>query len=458
MRRAVNAALAARLSRALVGCYPPRWKRRYAAELLDVLDQHRAGLPTVLSLAGGVLSTHLDPDYRMEVRLMPRLSRDTKLLIVMCAAVPLGLLAVLVLPQIPRNIRESHWHPTSSDSVGAIAFSRDQRIMVSGAGRAPWEATSSLWDVTDQARPRRLAVFEGGDPVTISPDGHTVATTAFGGQPVLWNVTRPQHPARLAVLSDRFSGALWGEAFSPGGRVLVAASASEVVLWDVADPARPRLLRVLAAAPLVSDNPGPVPFGVGPGDLAFSVDGRTLASVSGRDQVTVWNVARPARAARIAILTGPRDYFAALAFSPGGNLLAGVTYHGTVVVYRLTGPAGPVRVSTRRGGLAIARFHDGTGGLGSPCGPGCTVNAAYALGFTPDGHALTVVIDRPEPWPSSADRDTIFTWHVAAAGTLSELATTFRNVNDAQPVLAPGDRVVADGAVAGGRVHLWTMP
>ena len=36
-------ALADRLSRAVVGCYPRRWKQRYAAELLDVLDQHRRG-------------------------------------------------------------------------------------------------------------------------------------------------------------------------------------------------------------------------------------------------------------------------------------------------------------------------------------------------------------------------------------------------------------------------------
>jgi hypothetical protein len=54
-------ALADRLSRAVVGCYPRRWKQRYAAELLDVLDQHHAGPRTVLSLAGGALGTHLDP-------------------------------------------------------------------------------------------------------------------------------------------------------------------------------------------------------------------------------------------------------------------------------------------------------------------------------------------------------------------------------------------------------------
>jgi len=31
---------AGRLSRALVGCHPRRWRERYGEEMLDVLDQH----------------------------------------------------------------------------------------------------------------------------------------------------------------------------------------------------------------------------------------------------------------------------------------------------------------------------------------------------------------------------------------------------------------------------------
>src|SRR5690242_9839819 len=398
---AVKPSLADRLSRAVVGCYPRRWKQRYAAELLDVLDQHDAGPRTVLSLAGGALSTHLDPDYRMQIRLKPRLSRDTKLYIAIFAAIIVGVPALVILPMIPRAIRESRWEPSSSDS-------------------------------------------------------------AFGGraQAALWNVTRPRHPARLAVLSVGLSGALWGEAFSPDGRILAAASTSRLVLWDVADPARPCLLRILAAAPLVPDNPGPVPFGVGQGDLVFSPNGRMLASVSGSGQVTVWEVARPARAARIATLAGPRDYFAALAFSPRGNLLAGVTYHGSVLVFRVAGPGGPARVTTRPGILASARFPGGGSTPASPCGPGpgCAVPAAYAVGFTPDGRALRVVIDRPETYPSTAARDTVFTWQVTGSGDLSDLTTIFRDVNDAQPTLAMGDRSVADGSLTGGEVHLWPLP
>ena len=449
-------ALADRLSRAVVGCYSRRWKQRYAAELLDVLDQHHAGPRTVLSLAGGALSTHLDPDYRMQIRL----SRDAKIYIAIFAAIIVGVPALVILPMIPRAIRESRWQPSSSDSVDAIALSRDQRILVSSAGLTPWAATSTLWNVTDQARPRRLSVFEGGSPATISPDGATVATNAFGGraQVALWNVTRPRHPARLDVLSAG-SGALWGEAFSPDGRILAVASTSGLVLWDVADPARPRLLRRLAAAPLPLDNPGPpVPFGVTQGDLVFSPDGRMLASVSGRDQVTVWDVARPARAARLATLAGPHDYFAALTFSPRGNLLAGVTYHGSVLVFRVAGPGRPARVSIRPGLLASARFPGGGSTQAGPCGGDCSFAAAYAAGFTPDGHALTVVIARPETWPSTAARDTVFTWQVAGSGALSDLTTIFRDVNDAQPTLAPGGRIVADGSLTDGQVRLWTLP
>jgi len=455
----MRTALADRLSRALVGCYPPRWKQRYAAELLDVLDQHRAGPRTVLSLASGVLSSHLDPAYRMEIRVVPRLGRDTWRYLIIFAVTLVGCAAVALGPEIVTSIRESSWHPSADGNVGTVAFSRDLRFMVSSVGSTPWAATATLWDVTDQARPRRLSVFEGGDPITISPDGRTVATSAFSGQPALWNVSRPRHPVRLAVLPARFrSGALWGEAFSPDGGILAVASASGLVLWNVADPSRPRLLRTLAA-PLQQRGPAPVPFGVGNGDLVFSPDGHLLASVSGSGQATLWNVAHPARATRIATMAGPRDYFTALAFSPRGDLLAGVTYHGSVLVFRLTDPARPVRAALRPRILASARFPGGAATVpASSCAPSCGVAAAAAAAFTPDGHALTVVVDRPEAYPSTAARDTVFTWQVTASGALDGLTTIFRDVSDVQPTLAPGDRIVASGSPTGGQVRLWALP
>ena len=137
-----------------------------------------------------------------------------------------------------------------------------------------------------------------------------------------------------------------------------------------------------------------------------------------------------------------------------------MTYHGSVLVFRVAGPGRPVRVTTRPGILASARCPGGGDAPATPCGPGpgCSVPAAYAVGFTPDGRALTVVVDRPETYPSTAARDTVFTWQVAGSGALSGLTTIFRDVSDAQPILAHGGRIVADGSLIGGEVHLWTLP
>ncbi len=133
------------------------------------------------------------------------------------------------------------------------------------------------------------------------------------------------------------------------------------------------------------------------------------------------------------------------------------TFQGSVLVFRLAGPGHPVRVATLPHLLASARFPSGARGPADPCNPGCAT-AAYAIGFTSDGHALTVVIDRSEAFPSTTDRDTVFTWQVASSGALSGLTTIFRNVSDSQPTLAPGDRIVADGSELGGKVHLWSLP
>jgi hypothetical protein len=72
--------------------------------------------------------------------------------------------------------------------------------------------------------------------------------------------------------------------------------------------------------------------------------------------------------------------------------------------------------------------------------------------------SVTDRIDRPETFPSTAARDTVFTWQVASSGALSDLTTIFRDVSDTQPTLAPGGRIVADGSPAGGQVRLCALP
>jgi GAF domain-containing protein len=57
-------ALAVRLSRLLVGCYPRHWRERYGDEMLEVLGQCQPTARTVLSLWTGAVSAHLSPGPR----------------------------------------------------------------------------------------------------------------------------------------------------------------------------------------------------------------------------------------------------------------------------------------------------------------------------------------------------------------------------------------------------------
>ena len=130
-------------------------------------------------------------------------------------------------------------------------------------------------------------------------------------------------------------------------------------------PARPRLLTVLDA------HVGPVTHA----DIAFSPDGHLLALASGNGQVTLWDVARPARAAPVATITGRGGYFQALAFSPRGGLLAGVTTGGTVLVYRLDGRNRPALTASRSGLAAQALY---PGGVRAPAGLAAGCPAAWS--------------------------------------------------------------------------------
>ena len=92
-----------------------------------------------------------------------------------------------------------------------------------------------LWDVTDPAHPARMATLTdaaGITAVTFSPDGHTVATSNRDKNTILWDLAGAA-PAALATLP-----AAYPLKFSPDGRTGVTSGAS-VIVWDLTDPAHP---------------------------------------------------------------------------------------------------------------------------------------------------------------------------------------------------------------------------
>jgi WD40 repeat protein len=439
-----------RLSRALVGCHPRRWRNRYGEEMLDVLDQHQASARTVASLAASAISTHLDPAYRMAGLTMAWSRRAA--LVSAAVVVPIALAALYIRVA---TWKDGHWH-IGLGGVTAMAFSPADSHLLVTATSGNLDGLDTLWNVTSSARPRRLANFEGGAPTVFAPDGRTVATVAFSDQPALWNVADRSKPARITTLPSGDDTKLWGEAFSPDGRILAAAYTDRLYLWNVTSPARPRLLATLAdpVAP-------PWRAGFNQGDIAFSPDGRLLASTAGHNQIALWNVADPAHATRIATVPSESGFICALAFNPRGNLLADVSYNGTVTVLSLANPARPARAATMQ--TVTARQIAAsicTGG----CGPG------YTLQFGPGGQTLTAVADLSPPSqqilsanaPQPSARNYAFVWNVANPRSVTRTAALSHPVTisggSSQPLVNPSGRAIVTGASSGFAVTLWTLP
>ena len=80
--------------------------------------------------------------------------------------------------------------------------------------------------------------------------------------------------------------------------------------------------------------------------VAFSPDGRRLASASDDGTVRLWD---PATGAELAALTGHTGQVTAVAFSPDGRRLASAGWDGTVRLWDpATGAERPPSPATRR--------------------------------------------------------------------------------------------------------------
>jgi len=132
---------------------------------------------------------------------------------------------------------------------------------------------------------------------------------AYGEEVRMWNTTTGQ---QIGKPFSGHGGLLTGMAFSPDGRTLATGSKDETVrLWDTAT-------HELIGTPLTGHR-GTV------GAVAFSRDGATLATV-GEDGVRLWDTATRQQIG--APLADGAESVTALAFSADGRTLATASGHG----------------------------------------------------------------------------------------------------------------------------------
>jgi RNA polymerase sigma factor (sigma-70 family) len=193
-----------------------------------------------------------------------------------------------------------------SRACGSITFSPDGKTVAQGhmlEGRTVTLADAASGQV--QAELKGYTMFACS--LAFAPDGKTLAT---GGDVVrLWDLATRKELRPFKSSGAREHG-VYGVAFSPDGKKLASAEGSDktVIVWDVATGKEIRTFK------------GHTQYVIA---VAFSPDGKTVASGGGEGVIRLWDLETGKERAAIK---GTTAGFQSLAFSPDGTLLASAGY------------------------------------------------------------------------------------------------------------------------------------
>jgi WD40 repeat protein len=231
--------------------------------------------------------------------------------------------------------KQLHDFPDNNLSIFWLGFSPDGKYMVAGAGPRNFgdNVQAVVWDV--ETRQQRYAVSDNPEPVefvAISPDSKTMATS--GGNSI---VLRDMATGARRGRTEETKSPVTRIVFSPDGSLMASAGKDRndgvVTLWGVPSG---KVVGTLTGH--VRDVRA----------LAFTHDGKTLATGGGDRSIRLWKVATRQQTGMLQEPTGLSDpkgetaEILAVAYSPDGNSVATASEDGLVSVHGLA-QAGPVR-------------------------------------------------------------------------------------------------------------------
>jgi WD40 repeat protein len=289
--------------------------------------------------------------------------------------------------------------------VNSVAFSPNGKILASGS----WDGTIRLWDV-ETGTELRTFKFEKTMVLSVafSPDGSILACSGVGGV-YLWDV------ATGRSLNEFKGGFVYSVAFSPNGSVLAIEDVSEktITLRDVFTGLEMRKI----------SNPNEKWSFV-----AFSQDGRSLASGSQGNTVKLWDAAS---GAEIRTFHGRSSNESAMvqpiALSLDGKMVASSDPDGTVHVWN---------VET---GEEVSVIQN----------PALTV---WSIAFSPDGKSIATGSEKTKDTKSNSNPTKLR--NTTTGKELNPLDDPHKG--DISVAFSPDGSLVAGGSRSGG-VHIWDV-